>query len=215
MDWEARGHVNAVKSQGECGSCWAFAAVDAIESAMSIKTNQKYRFSTQEIVDCASETNDGCSGGAIVHALEYVEKQGGLCTEVSYPYEATNGTCRASQCEHLCISPSVVHVPPNSESALLSALSQQPVAVAIETSVHIFQFYGGGVVTSHCGANVNHGLLAVGFGVTDQGTPYWKLKNSWGASWGEDGYVRLARNPDMNGGHGQCGVLREPLYPKL
>jgi C1A family cysteine protease len=94
---------------------------------------------------------------------------------------------------------------------MMSAVAQQPVSIAIEADKSVFQLYSGGVLTGACGASLDHGVLAVGYG-TLSGTDYWKVKNSWGTTWGMSGYVLLQRG---KGGSGECGLLSEPSYPQV
>eukprot|EP00932_Pfiesteria_piscicida_P014571 SRR837773.26379.p2 GENE.SRR837773.26379~~SRR837773.26379.p2 ORF type:complete len:172 (-),score=69.93 SRR837773.26379:32-514(-) len=132
-------------------------------------------------------------------------KEHGICTEASYPYVAKSTTCRKGQCSVAIPAGAVTgyrDVPPNSEAALLAAVARQPVAVAIEADQLAFQLYSGGVLTKECGSKLDHGVLLVGYG-EDQGVPYWKIKNSWGSSWGEGGFIRIKRGVK---GSGQCGI---------
>merc|ERR1712084_216610 len=131
--------------------------------------------------------------------------------EESYPYTARGGSCQQSSCETAIPQGGVTgYHDVSGESALASAVEQQPVSVAIEADQSSFQLYSGGVMTGSCGTNLDHGVLAVGFGEAD-GKKYWKVKNSWGASWGEDGYIKLLRG---KGGKGECGILSgPPSYP--
>merc|ERR1711998_449289 len=135
-----------------------------------------------------------------------------LCTEDAYPYEAVDGECRANGCDVAIPKGSVTgyrDVPPRSKEDLMSAVAQQPVAVAIEADLPTFQFYKRGVLRWPCGANLDHGVLAVGYGSLD-GKDYWKVKNSWGSSWGMDGYILLKRGKR---GAGECGILKQASYP--
>jgi C1A family cysteine protease len=205
-DWRDYGAVSPVKNQGQCGSCWTFSSVGAIESAYAIATNTTaLSLSEQEIVDCASK--DGCSGGIMDHAFEWVERHNGLCSEEDYPYQAVDGECK--KCEPVVRVRDYVDVPPNDPHALLRAVLQQPVAIAIQADQYAFQLYTGGVLRGTCGTNLNHGCVIVGFGEED-GVPYWIVKNSWG-DWGEDGYVRIYRS--MKSGPGMCGINMMPSYP--
>jgi C1A family cysteine protease len=145
------------------------------------------------------------------NGFQYIIKNHGLGSEASYPYTASDGTCRNV--------PSVVtitgyrDVPSNSETALLTAVAQQPVSVAVEADQNHFQFYSSGVMTASCGTNLDHGVLAVGYG-TDNSTSldFWKVKNSWGADWGVKGYILLGRGAKF-GSKGQCGIQMDPSYP--
>jgi len=214
VDWTTQGAVTPVKNQGQCGSCWAFSTTGAIEGRCQIAGKGLTSLSEQDLVDC-SKQNDGCSGGLMDLAFEYVESKGGLCTEEEYAYKAKDQAfCK----ERFCSSKAgkiTGHkdVTPNSEEALLAAASEGPVSVAIEADQSAFQLYGGGVFTGTCGDNLDHGVLVVGYG-EDGGDKYWKVKNSWGASWGEEGYIRLVRGTGVDRGEGQCGILHQPSYPE-
>jgi len=148
------------------------------------------------------------------YGFEFVIKNG-LCSESAYPYKAEDGTCKKSSCTPT-IKAGLVSgykdVPADDEAALKSAVSQQPVSVAIEADTSVFQFYTSGVITSSgCGTNLDHGVLVVGYG-SKNGTPYWKVKNSWGSNWGQNGYVLIERNA---GGAGICGIASQPSYPTV
>jgi KDEL-tailed cysteine endopeptidase len=135
-----------------------------------------------------------------------------VCTEDSYPYTAEDGTCKANSCTVAIPKGGVTgykDVNPNDEQALMEAVMQQPVSVAIEADQSAFQLYQGGILTKSCGSKLDHGVLLVGYG-TDQGVNYWKVKNSWGASWGESGYIRLERGVKKAG---ECGINSQPTYP--
>jgi C1A family cysteine protease len=152
-------------------------------------------------------------------------KNGGLCTESAYPYVSgttkTAGTCQktCSLVSNSKISSSTA-VSANSDNAMMTALYQQPVSVAVEADQRDFQLYSGNVFTGSCGTNLDHAVLLVGYGVMN-GVEYYILKNSWGTSWGVDGYMYIGKNTDpvtgkaYNGGKGQCGVLMEGSYPNL
>jgi C1A family cysteine protease len=176
--------------------------------------------SEQNLVDCDNRQNGGsdlgCNGGLMDSAFSWAKKNGGLCTESAYPYTSGTttkaGTCNQSKCSKYSAPAGYVDVTKNSESALTSALNSGPVSVAIEADQSSFQLYKSGVFTGTCGTNLDHGVLAVGYG-TDGGKDYYKVKNSWGTKWGEGGYIRIERNSKQNGG--QCGILMgPPSYPK-
>jgi C1A family cysteine protease len=223
VDWVSAGAVTGVKDQGYCGSCWSFSTTGALEGAYYNKYKLLVSFSEQNLVDCDILRNGGkdhgCNGGLMDNAFSWVEKNGGLCTEGDYPYVSgttkTGGDCQTSCTKNTKVTPSKFSdVTPNSASALMSALSQQPVSIAIEADQEAFQLYKTGVFTATCGSNIDHGVLAVGYGTYTDGTDYWKVKNSWGTSWGMDGYILLARS-GISDAAGQCGILTCPSYPVL
>jgi len=211
VDWVAKGDVTPVKNQGQCGSCWAFSTTGSIESRVSIAGGGLTSLSEQELVDC-SKKNNGCSGGLMDYAFDFVIQNKGLCSEDDYPYTAEDGTCDDSSCtRHDAIS-SYVDVSSTTE-ALEQALAAGPVSIAIEADQMSFQLYTSGVLTAACGTNLDHGVLAVGYGTWTDGTDYWRVKNSWGSYWGDQGYINLCRNCNANGGNGQCGILMSASYP--
>merc|ERR1719323_1221892 len=218
VDWVAENKVTPVKNQGQCGSCWAFSTTGAIEARYAIARGSLTSLSEQELVDCAgSEGNNGCRGGLMDYGFEYVERQGGLCTESSFPYVAKTETRQCNALRSACgqkmdaIS-GYKDVRSSDSAALEAAVAQGPVSVAIEADQSAFQLYRSGVLTGRCGAQLDHGVLAVGYS-NDAPTPYWKVKNSWGANWGEAGYIRLCKDCNANYGKGQCGILGQPSYP--
>jgi KDEL-tailed cysteine endopeptidase len=213
VDWTTKGAVTPVKNQQQCGSCWAFSSTGALEGAWFVKHGVLTNLSEQQLVDCSvPQGNQGCNGGLMDSAFQYVIKNG-LTTEAAYPYTATGpNTCVAAGLPVAVTASSFKDVPTNSDSALMAAVVQQPVSVAVEADQNSFQFYSSGVLTASCGTNLDHGVLVVGYGVAT-GLDYYKVKNSWGADWGESGYIRLARGASYNGGAGQCGILMDPSYP--
>jgi len=215
VDWRASGAVTDVKSQGQCGACWAFATTGALEGAWKIGTGTLIDFSEQQLVDCTGEYGmRGCGGGNVETAIQYGASQP-ICNEMSYQYTASQGQCRSRSCTVAIPIGGIKQyrqVPRESEQALLTAVAQQPVAVSIEADKFVFQVYQKGIIKGMtCGTSgVDHAVLVVGYG-SDGGEPYWIIKNSWGSQWGEGGYARIARGGDA-GPFGVCLILSDPVY---
>lgn len=212
VDWRQKSAVTEVKNQGQCGSCWAFSSAAAVEGAWAIATGKLVDLSEQQLMDCStSYGNHGCQGGLMDFAFEYIVKNGGIDSADDYPYTARNGKCDHTKERENKVAKisSYKDVPPNNENQLLAAIARQPVSVAIEADQKAFQLYKSGVFSTACGTSLDHGVLAVGFG-NEGSIPYWIVKNSWGESWGESGYIRLARGV---GREGQCGIAKQPSYP--
>jgi C1A family cysteine protease len=214
IDWRDFGAVTPVKNQGTCGSCWSFSATEAIEGAWQIATGDLVSLSEQQMMDCSlRDGNLGCHGGMMDNAFEYVIENGGLCTEEEVPYIGASETC--GTCTPTAIISGCTDVTPNNEYALKRAVNKGPVSVAIEADKDAFQLYTGGIITSElCGTALDHGVLVVGYG-TDDGTDYWTIKNSWGDTWGEDGYVRIARDDSNVIDGGICGIASLPSFPSV
>jgi len=208
VDWSSKGAVTGVKDQGSCGGCWAFAATGGLEGAQYVGTGSLNSLSEQQFLDCDT-ADSGCNGGLEYNGWTYFKQQkDAICTEASYPYDGRGGSCRSSGCSAGVPAGGiggVTHVTTGSASALMSAVSQQPVAIGIQADQASFQYYDSGIMSGNCGKQLDHSVLLVGY---DSGS-YWKIKNSWGKSWGESGYIRITQTGD------QCGVLDDASYPTV
>jgi KDEL-tailed cysteine endopeptidase len=215
VDWTTKGAVTPVKNQQQCGSCWAFSTTGSLEGAWQIANGKLVSFSEQQLVDCSHDGNMGCRGGLMDNAFKYV-KSSGICTEESYPYKASDGTCQAKTCTAGIPAGGVTgyqDVKQDDEQALMEAVSKGPVSIAIEADHRAFQLYKGGVLKQACGTQLDHGVLLVGYGKSADGTKYWKVKNSWGASWGMQGYIELEMDNSPDGKAGECGLMSQPSFP--
>jgi hypothetical protein len=204
-DWVALGAVTPVKNQAQCGSCWAFSTTGSFEGAYKLAGNPLTSFSEQYLVDC-DKVDQGCNGGLMDNAFKEIEKLGGLPTEASYPYKGRKEACESQPL--VATLTGFTDVPTKSEAGLVAALDKQPVSVAVEADKSVFQSYKSGVIKSAlCGTQLDHGVLAVGYGTAADGTDYYKVKNSWGATWGVEGYLQIER------GTNTCGIETQPSYP--
>jgi len=208
-DW--RGKMNTVKNQGQCGSCWAFSAVGALEGVHSVKKGQLYNLAEQELVDCSgSYGNMGCNGGLMDYAFQYVIDKKGLASQKDYPYTAADGNCKTGLARNAPIT-GFTDVPVNSAAALKAAIAQHPVSVAIEADTFTFQGYTSGVINdASCGTNLDHGVVAVGYNDAER-IPYYIVRNSWGTSWGDKGHVKIG----IQDGAGICGIQMAASYPTV
>jgi len=211
VDWRDSNAVTPVKDQGQCGSCWSFSATGSMEGAWALKKKQLVSLSEQQLVDCSQKQgNDGCNGGLMDYAFEYVIANGGITTEAKYPYTARDGKCKKPLPPSAVSITKYADVTPNSKADLIAAVEIGPVSIAIEADQEAFQFYSGGVFDdASCGTNLDHGVLAVGYNTTDDGTDYYIVKNSWGQNWGLSGYILMAAKD----GAGECGMNMDPSYP--
>jgi len=212
VDWRTKGAVSSVKNQGSCGSCWAFSSLGAVEGAWALYGNstQVFSLSEQQLVDCSTE-NLGCQGGLFDFAFEYVVSNG-VTTEKAYPYKARATSCHYNRKDAVATISSYRDIEQGNEQALTAALAEHgPIAIAIDASHLSFQFYGGGIYSPWlCSStNLDHGVLAVGYGTDDKsGKDYYIVKNSWGTTWGMDGYLYMVRN-----NKNKCGVASCASFP--
>jgi C1A family cysteine protease len=194
-----------VKDQAQCGSCWAFATTENIESVWAIHGHGLISMSPQEIVDCDTAM-DGCNGGDPAQAYHFVVSEGGLDTEVSYPYTARDGPCKFKPADVAAKIKGEANGYGGSEAQMAANLAATaPFSIIVDASR--WQFYTGGILKStQCGHSLDHAVIAAGYSITDK---YWNVRNSWGASWGEHGYIRLEYD------HNTCGMTTEVLTSTL
>ncbi|XP_035706242.1 cathepsin L1 isoform X1 [Folsomia candida] len=208
FDWKAKGMVTPVKYQGRCGSCWAFAAVGAMESQILIKGENQQILSEEQVVDCDKRSH-GCDGGLPILAWRYIKEAGGITTEEKYPYSAGNG--HAGQC-HFDLNGAVAHVSDygriekNADTIMKGLVSKGPLAIALDGRE--LQMYSKGVYSCRS-SNLSHAVLLVGYG-NDGGKDYWLIKNSWGSRWGEKGYAKVQRGAGKD-----CGITKDVAYVNI
>jgi len=214
VDWTTMGAVTPVKDQGQCGSCWSFGTTGGIEGSWQLASGQLHSLSEQQLVDCSKFPNMGCSGGNPSIAVGF-ETSHNVCSEETYPYTASKGSCRGD-------TSCVAAIPKGgvtgynkvgglfgaNKNDMMSAVQQQPVSIAIQADQQSFQGYQSGVLTADCGTSLDHAVLAVGYG-TEDGNDYWLVKNSWGTSWGASGYIKIGSATNV------CGVLNQAGYPSV
>jgi len=212
VDWRSKGAVTPIKNQAQCGSCWAFSTTGSMEGANFLATGKLVSLSEQQLVSC-DKVDQGCNGGAMDNGFQYVINNGGINTEENYGYTSgggVTGTCNTLKEKTKVVTiDSYTDVTQNSESALQAAVQGRPVSVAVDAQT--WQFYGGGLFNGlfgYCGTSLDHGVLLVG--MTSGSSGYYIVKNSWGESWGESGYIRLPLN---KGSKGMCGIAADASYP--
>jgi len=209
LDWRTRGVVNPVQNQGECGSCYSFSGVCSMEGVVALKTGRLLKLSEQQVVDCSKTYgNYGCQGGLEQNVFRYIIGNRGLTTSAAYPYAGTD----RSQCRMATSAAAITgytDVRKGSEADLMVGVNLGPVSIAIDAS-RSFQFYTRGVYDGDCSRQLNHAVNIIGYG-TDSTTlkDFWLVRNSWGATWGEQGYIRMVRNKNM------CGLADDASYPRV
>ncbi|XP_071825259.1 cathepsin L-like peptidase [Apostichopus japonicus] len=205
VDWRDKGYVTPVKDQGQCGASWAFSATGSIEGQHARSVGTLTALSEQNLIDCVPSSGDA--------AFEYVKENGGIDTEESYPYEGQQGPCRFDPKHVGAKVTGYVDIPTGDEHALaIACATTGPIAVVIDASHGSFQLYESGVYDerSCSSTEVDHALLVVGYGTDPEGGDYWIVKNSWGLSWGQQGYIWMSRNKDN-----QCGIATAASYPTV
>ncbi|KAM9410667.1 procathepsin L-like isoform 1-T3 [Pholidichthys leucotaenia] len=211
VDWRDKGYVTDVKEEKECGTSWAFSATGSLEGQNFRKTGKLVSLSERQLVDCLGKYgNEGCNGRLMDQAFEYIQANGGIDTEESYPCDAEDGPCCYNPAYIGATCSGYVDVDAGDEDALKAAVAIiGPVSVAIDASNFSFQFYESGVYDEpECSSSfLDHDVLAVGYGSED-GKDYWLVKNSWGLSWGENGYIKMSRSEGN-----QCGIATAASYP--
>ena len=197
IDWNSKGYVTPVKNQGQCGSCWAFSTTGGLEGLSKAKGNLE-SFSEQQLVDCSSKYgNHGCNGGLMTNAFKYV-KDNGIVHEDEYPYKAHQQKCQKDGGNFKISGYTEIH----DCDTLANELKNRVISVAVDASR--WSSYHSGVMTN-CGTQLNHGVTLVG-----ASSGNWVIKNSWGGSWGEHGFIRLGPSKDKKG---TCGVCTMASYP--
>jgi len=215
-DWRTKGAVTSVKNQGQCGSCWTFSTTGNVEGQWFLAGNKLVSLSEQNLVDCDHDCvtidgqqscDSGCEGGLMTTAFGYIIKNGGIDTEQSYPYQGFDSTCAFSKANVGARISNFTTISSDETQMAMYVYQHGPASVAVDAG-GVWQFYMGGVLYAPCGTSLDHGVLVVGFGVEtdifDQTMPYWTVKNSWGADWGDSGFIYIER------GAGKCGINLMP-----
>jgi cathepsin F len=201
FDWRTKGAVSPVRTQGGCGSCWAFSSISNIESQYFIKYGVLPNLSEQQLIDCDS-SNSGCSGGIIHYAFNHIRLNGGLVPESKYSYLGFNSYCKFNP-NDVVVKVKAYQMAGTMDEEIIKEMLYKQGPLAITINARTLQYYTGGIINlpyAYCPYAPNHGVNLVGYGVSTTGLKYWIVRNTWGAYWGEGGYFRIAR------GRGLCGV---------
>lgn len=210
IDWYKKGAVTSVSDQGSCGSCWTFGVAGALEAQLFFKTKQLILLSKQNLLDCSKTYgNSGCRGGFPAKAFQYVTDNGGIDTESSYPYEGVdNNPCRYKPKDSAVKSVGYKKIRPGDERQLTSAIATVgPITIVVSLCRSFFRYNTGVYYDYKCNKILSHVMLAVGYG-RENGRDYYLVKNSWGSIWGENGYVKMARNRNNS-----CEIATWAAYP--
>jgi C1A family cysteine protease len=206
LDWRAKGAVTPVKDQGHCGSCWAFSTIGGIESAYQIKTGKLLTLSEQQLVDCDEYEGDCQQGGRVETALQYIKETGGVELSKDYTYRGDDGQCRFDKSKTVVKVTDFVNKLKITPTEYKTLLQKAPLSIALNAD-KFFKYESGILKLSKRDCDprgLNHAIVAVGYGV-ENGIEYIIFKNSWGAKWGENGYVRIAND-------GTCGINENISY---
>lgn len=213
VNWTARGVVQGVKNQRDCGDCWAFSTIGTLEAHWALHTHSPpLNLSEQQLVDCAGNFNNfGCNGGLPSQAFEYIKYAGGVTSESEYPYTAEDGTCRTDIPRYAFAPFGSANITYQDEEELAAAVAfVGPVSIAFEV-MDDFMLYSGGIYNnatcSKSPSMVNHAVVAVGYDDTNPSQEYWIVKNSWGTGWGLEGYFWIAKGSNM------CGLADCASFP--
>lgn len=212
-DWRTLGAVTSIKDQGNCGCCWSFSGIAALETLQYRKLNRLVNLSEQQALDCTrSYSNFGCDGGDSVNVYKYVSDHG-IRRRIDYPYTAVEGpVCKYNDSQKYFNNTSWKPVPSNDSVSMRTAVDLTVITAGVEANNKAFQLYSRGIITTNCTTILNHVITIVGYGTSTTGIPFWTVKNSWSTLWGEQGYFRISRG-QQNTGMGVCGINKWPAYP--
>jgi len=210
VDWRTHKPpvVTQVKDQGSCGDCWAFSTTGNVEGQWALAPHPLVSLSEQQLTDCDhvcidGQCDDGCNGGLMANAMTYIIKNKGIESEADYPFKGEDGKCKFNAAKVAVTISSFKMLPHNADQMATFVASGGPLSIAVDAET--WQNYQGGIIKSNCGTQLDHGVLIVGYGVSNKNIPFWIIKNSWGKSWGEQGYLMVERENDL------CGINKYPI----